>query len=78
MKRNCKEEGHDLKEIMTCVGFECKSCDYEILSRNMSKHHFGRCPKCEAPKDKIEPHYHGYEHLKYECTNCGHSWVELM
>jgi len=76
--RDCKKEGHNLKEVMAVVGYRCKSCGDYIRSDAIHRYGLGRCPKCNAPQKKLEAHFSGSEYIKYDCKNCGHSWRELM
>ena len=77
MVRNCKEQGHDLEPYMTIAGYQCKGCKYYIRAESISGYSWGRCPKCDAPKDKLKASFLYYDKVKYDCQNCGHSWQEL-
>ena len=77
MDRDCKEQGHDLEQVMTIAGYRCKSCKYYIRDSNILGTSWGRCPRCDAPRDKLEANFWGSERIEYKCKNCGHSWRQL-
>ena len=77
-ERDCEKQGHDLEPVMTIAGYRCKECKYYIRDQNISSYGWGKCPKCDAPKDKIKGSYLYYDKIQYDCQNCGHSWRELV
>ena len=77
-KDKCKTEGHQLKKEYMIVGYQCKHCKFYIRADDIPKTGFGHCPKCDAPKDKLDSQLWGSERIEYTCKNCGYSWQELM
>jgi len=76
--RNCSEEGHHLEEVKAVVGYRCKSCGTYIREGEIPKTSLGRCPKCDAPENKLTSSLWGSSYIEYECKNCGYGWRELM
>lgn len=77
MKRDCRTSGHYLQEVMAVVGYRCRTCKTYIRLESIARCGLGRCPKCDAPGDKLEANFWGSEHVQYKCKNCMYSWREL-
>ena len=77
-KEKCKIEGHKLREVCSVIGYQCKRCGFYIRKDTILKIGFGHCPRCEAPKEKLESCFWGASYIAYTCKNCGYNWKELI